>query len=430
MTTTTSPATAATFETSSAADISDIFIPGVFLIIIFTRERKRRTKVLFSVERQTGDKPLMEERTIEVNVVSASGLKNVKSFGGHLSSFVVAYIVPQTKRSTKVDTKGGVNPTWNAKLNFLCDERVLEKGGAHLTLEIYSQGVLSDTLIGKVTIPLHLPVYSNGNAGKSGGTPVEYSVRSVSGKERGFLTVGVEFGEKRTILKYAGTQPGQAYSQEYKKQSYPRASYAASDQYQRQSYPPASFGISDHQFYPGANLNSNHQFYPGANLNLGFAGGVYPRQEADAISPYANSVNAGEVYPHPSPQRKSETLTGYSTTSGTTGVNVAVPPSSDSASSSSSEPVTAYPAIGYPVGGSYGQQHQQYPPQGYPPQQYSNQSYPSQYYAQQTPYYASAQQPYYSAPPKRHSSGGSGVGTGLLAGALGGLLLGDILDFD
>ncbi|KAL2622478.1 hypothetical protein R1flu_002683 [Riccia fluitans] len=347
----------------------------------------------------------MEERTIEVDVVSATGLKNVKTFGGHQTTYVVAYIVPQTKRSTKVDTSRGVNPTWNAKLTFLCDERILEKGGAHLTLEIYSQGVLSDTLIGKVSIPLYLPVASNANAGKSDGTPVEYSVRSVSGKERGLLKVGVKFGEKRTILKYAGTQPGLSYSQEYKKQSYPTASYGASDQHQKESYPPASYGTS------------NQQFYPGAFLNSGSAGSIYPRQPANVISPYPNSVSAGAVYPPPPPSsRKTESLTGYITSSGTTGVNVAAPPSSDSASSSSSEPVTAYPAMGYPVGGSYQPYNgQQYSPQGYPSQGYPNQSYPSQYYTQQPSYYAPAQQPYYSAPPKRHSSGSSGLGTGLLA---------------
>ncbi|KAL3691414.1 hypothetical protein R1sor_005065 [Riccia sorocarpa] len=323
----------------------------------------------------------MEERTIEVNVVSATGLKNVKAFGGHQTSYVVAYIFPQTKRSTKVDHQGGLNPTWNSKLTFLCDDRILEKGGAHLTLEVYAEGVLSDKLIGRVIIPLHLPVTSNGSSGKIDGTPVEYSVRTDSGKERGFLKVGVKIGEKRTIQKYtAPQQQGLSYSQEYKKQS----------------YPPASYGASAQQFYPGAYLSSES------------AGSVYPRQNVDAISPYPNS--SLQV---PSP----------------------FPSSSDSAisSSSSSEPVTAYPVMGYPVGGNY-QQYPQYPPQvsadqQYPPQGYPNQSYPPPYYSQQAPYYQQAQQPYYTPPPPRYSSGGSGMGTGLLAGALGGLLLGDVLDF-
>ncbi|KAL3691407.1 hypothetical protein R1sor_005058 [Riccia sorocarpa] len=283
----------------------------------------------------------MEERTIEVNVLSATGLKNVKSFGGHQTSYVVAYIFPQTKRSTKVDHQGGLNPTWNSKLTFLCDERILEKGGTHLTLEVYAQGVLSDKLIGRVIIPLHLPVTSNRSSGKTDGTPVEYSVRTDSGGKR---------------------------------------------------------------------------------ISQG-------RCENWCI----------RLHLHP---QNTEALPKYSTTSGmlqSPGVNVAVPSSSPSSSNyaissnSSSEPVTAYPSMGYPVGGNY-QQYQQYPPQvsadqQYPPQGYPNQSYLPPYYSQQAPHYQQAQQPYYSPPPPRYSSGGSGMGTGLLAGALGGLLLGDVLDF-
>ncbi|KAG6554817.1 hypothetical protein Mapa_003400 [Marchantia paleacea] len=359
----------------------------------------------------------MEERTIEVNVVSASDLKNVKTFGGQQNSYVVAYIFPEQKRSTKVDAKGGLNPAWNSKLTFTCDERVLERGGSYLTLEIYSHGALSDKLIGTVSIPLQLPVSSDGSEPKMDAATMEYAVRRPSGKAKGHLKVSVKLGEKRTIQKYTGTHQGYSYSQDYKNSARP-------------TYPPATFGTA-----------SAGSYYPGNSAYAAPAGGVYPPQDfatpvaANPISPYSSSssYSSAAAYPPPPPPKKSDSqpgITGYST-SGTTGVTAAVPAypaslnpssaagvsSSTSASNSSSEPMTAYPAMGYPV------------PTGYPTPQYGQQYAPPQYYAQQAPYYPPQPQPYYQKPPKRHGSG-PGFGAGLLGGALGGLLIGDMLDFD
>ncbi|BBN13047.1 hypothetical protein MPTK1_6g00390 [Marchantia polymorpha subsp. ruderalis] len=359
----------------------------------------------------------MEERTIEVNVVSASDLKNVKTFGGQQTSYVEAYIFPQQRRKTNVDTKGGLNPSWNSKLTLTCDERFLERGGSYLTLEIYSHGALSDKLIGTVSIPLHLPVTSDGSEPKTDASIEEYEVRRPSGKAKGQLKVSVKLGEKRTIQN-AGTQQGYAYSQDYKNQARP-------------TYPPATFGTA-----------SAGSYYPGNSAYAPPAGGVYPPQNYGSlgpISPYASASPYGSAaaYPPPPPKKiDSETgITGY-TTGGTTGVNASVPaypptsnpPSaagasgSTSAPNSSSEPVTAYPAVGYPV------------PTGYPtPPQYGQQYAPPPYYAPQAPYYPPQPPQYYQKPPKR-SNGGLGLGAGLLGGALGGLLIGDMLgdmgDFD
>lgn len=96
----------------------------------------------------------MDQREIEVTVLSAQDLKNVKLSGGTMSPYVVAWIYPNMKVPSPVSTKGGVNPTWNSVLRLVCEESLLQQGGANLTLEIFNHGSFSNKAIGTVRIPL------------------------------------------------------------------------------------------------------------------------------------------------------------------------------------------------------------------------------------------------------------------------------------
>jgi hypothetical protein len=96
----------------------------------------------------------MDQREIEVTVLSAQDLKNVKLTGGAMSPYVVAWIYPNMKVPSPVSTKGGVNPTWNSVLRLVCEESLLQQGGANLTLEIFNHGSFSNKAIGTVRIPL------------------------------------------------------------------------------------------------------------------------------------------------------------------------------------------------------------------------------------------------------------------------------------
>ncbi|KAL3691395.1 hypothetical protein R1sor_005046 [Riccia sorocarpa] len=141
----------------------------------------------------------MEERLIEVDVVSAAGLTKMRTFGRQQNAFVVAYILRTSKRVTEVDTKGGLNPSWNSKLVFICDERGLNSGKTQLTLEIYSRGVLSNKLTGTVSIPLHLSVSSRESTESRESGLAEYPILDISGKTKGLLKVRVKYGVKRNI---------------------------------------------------------------------------------------------------------------------------------------------------------------------------------------------------------------------------------------
>ena len=96
----------------------------------------------------------MGEREIEVTVLSAQDLKNVKLSGGTMSPYVVAWIYPNMKVPSAVASRGGANPSWNSVVRLVCEEGLLAQGGAKMTVEIYHHGSFSNKLIGTVTIPL------------------------------------------------------------------------------------------------------------------------------------------------------------------------------------------------------------------------------------------------------------------------------------
>ncbi|CAM6087078.1 unnamed protein product [Calypogeia fissa] len=56
----------------------------------------------------------MEVRTLELNIISAQGLKKVSTFG-HDTCYAVAYVYSNDKKATGVDRDGGENPSWNSK---------------------------------------------------------------------------------------------------------------------------------------------------------------------------------------------------------------------------------------------------------------------------------------------------------------------------
>lgn len=158
----------------------------------------------------------IEERSLEFNIVSANDLKKVKGFGKQ-SCFVVVYVNPSQKSSTKVDRVGGRNPCWNSRLIVTCDERMFTKSGSYITVEIYSAGHITNKLLGTVTIPLN-QVGRDGMSGATKPQVMAYQVRRRSGKIKGVLNLAVKLGEKKTISTlpaprvYVKQQPGNGTS--------------------------------------------------------------------------------------------------------------------------------------------------------------------------------------------------------------------------
>ncbi|CAM6024854.1 unnamed protein product [Sphagnum balticum] len=259
----------------------------------------------------------MEQREIELTIISAQDLKNVKSFGGKMSPYAVAWVYPNMKVPTPMAPSGGENPTWNANLKLVCEERLVEQGNLVITIDVYNHSSFSNKSIGSASLPLPQNMTGDGKSqGSKNGTQskvISLPVRRPSGRVQGTLNVAVKLGELITNI-------------------------------------PAAWGSSN-------------------------------------VATDYNATGRGK-----------------------------------------NEPMTAYPAAGYPAGfnlqGAGGSSNQQYAA-AYP-------QYPPQYASQQVPYYPPAgagggsyMQP--PPPPRRNGFGGAGLGTGLLGGALGGLLLGDVL---
>ncbi|CAM6092641.1 unnamed protein product [Calypogeia fissa] len=343
----------------------------------------------------------MEVRTLELNIISAQGLKKVSTFG-HDTCYAVAYIYSNDTKATGVDRDGGENPSWNSKVTLTCDDKLLRKGSrSHITVEIYSYGSVSNKLVGTAAISLL-------DVGKQqAGQPqfMAYEVRRPSGKVRGVLNVSVKVGEKQTV-----NHSGQAYSgpssvdSKQRNPKVPQVQDVSSLTGYTQTYPPV-------QSYPPPNWSTQ--------------GGT-----STATAPYPPTANNGvSVYP---PPKSSSEARGREDGSNA-GVVVYPPPKPEGDSSSTSisgsdskdeEPVMAYPAYTPPpqYGQDYGQQFYGAPqyygaeyvtgPQGY-------------YYPGAQPAYGYQQQQYQYSEPHRRHHGGPGVG--FLGAALGGLLVGDLI---
>lgn len=131
---------------------------------------------------------------IELNVISAQDLAPV---GRSMRTYAVAWIDPDRKLSTRVDSDGGTDPTWNDKFVFRVDEDFLYDDASTITIDIYALHWFRDILVGTAHVladdlippqpskPFH-------NKTKSAGMRfVGLQVHRPSGRPKGVLNVGV-----------------------------------------------------------------------------------------------------------------------------------------------------------------------------------------------------------------------------------------------
>lgn len=92
-------------------------------------------------------------RAIEFRIISAQDLKDVRLVG-RMKTYAVAYVDSEHTARTRVDEKNGANPIWNESLTVSAAEDRLKDSLAYLTIDIFSQGPIRDTLVGTVRILL------------------------------------------------------------------------------------------------------------------------------------------------------------------------------------------------------------------------------------------------------------------------------------
>lgn len=178
-------------------------------------------------------------REVEVTVLSAQDLKNVKRMGGAQDPYCVAWVYPDMKVAGGVNKGGGANPTWNSIITLAVEDGLLEQGAAAVTVDIYHNGKMSNKLIGSATIPL--------SDVTKGGISQPYQVRSKSGNPHGIINVAMKAGNvlsEAEAAKYAAPAVGVpvASSQYAQRQYYPQQ-YAQQQYYPQQAAMPRRGGL-------------------------------------------------------------------------------------------------------------------------------------------------------------------------------------------
>ncbi|PNX77688.1 calcium-dependent lipid-binding domain-containing protein [Trifolium pratense] len=130
---------------------------------------------------------------LELNVISAQDLASV---GRSMRTYAVAWIDPDRKLSTQVDSEGGRDPAWNDKFVFRVDEEFLYDENSTITIDIYAVHWFKDIHVGTAhilsedIIPPSQPS-NNNNYKPSGMHFVGLQVLRPSGRPKGILNVGL-----------------------------------------------------------------------------------------------------------------------------------------------------------------------------------------------------------------------------------------------
>lgn len=131
---------------------------------------------------------------LELNVISGQDLAPV---GRNMRTYAVAWVHPDRKLSTRVDTQGHNNPTWNDKFVFRVDEEFLYADTSAIMVEIYALHWFRDIHVGTVRvlvanlIPPPTRPFHNNNRAPMGMRFVALQVRRPSGRPQGILNIGV-----------------------------------------------------------------------------------------------------------------------------------------------------------------------------------------------------------------------------------------------
>lgn len=137
---------------------------------------------------------------LEINLISAQELRpSRKASRSNMQTYVVAWINPQQKLTSRVDAAGGKNPTWNDKFIFAIEEDLpFERPNSTFIFEIYcKRRCWKDKLIGRVHVLLDCLIDRNHRWDTKntvlGYKVVAFHVRTPSGKpDQGILNIGVK----------------------------------------------------------------------------------------------------------------------------------------------------------------------------------------------------------------------------------------------
>lgn len=129
-----------------------------------------------------------ETQILEINLISAQGLKPPSAKLRKMQTYAVTWINPGVKLRTRVDSLGGENPTWNDKFLFGVSDDFISGDTSAVAVEIFAVGYIKDILIGSVRFLLST-CFKKSAIDRSIGTPAftAVQVRRPSGRFQGVL---------------------------------------------------------------------------------------------------------------------------------------------------------------------------------------------------------------------------------------------------
>ncbi|XP_024359452.1 protein SRC2 [Physcomitrium patens] len=213
----------------------------------------------------------MAQRELEVTVISAQGLKNVRLYGRLMNPYAVAWVYPSHKVQTVVDEGGGINPSWNSVLRFSCEDTVIWSSGGEITIVIRNRGSISNKLIGTVTVPLSdlsLQCRAADSNASPESTLMSYQVKTRLGKPRGVLNLAVKVGTVlKTTERTASVAPHMPYPPKATYPVYPANSTGHNEAAAAAAKLSAYFKDNQHLYppqqpYPPQQASPLHQMYP------------------------------------------------------------------------------------------------------------------------------------------------------------------------
>ncbi|KAK1411244.1 hypothetical protein QVD17_37791 [Tagetes erecta] len=128
---------------------------------------------------------------LEVTIMSAQDLEPVTK---KMKTYATVWIHSRRKQSTRIDTKGHNNPTWNDKFVFRVDSEFLQDETSGITVEIYNRNWFRDALVGTVRVLVGnvVPPPQRIRNSYNGRTRcVALQIRRPSGRPQGILNIGV-----------------------------------------------------------------------------------------------------------------------------------------------------------------------------------------------------------------------------------------------
>ncbi|KAJ8423984.1 hypothetical protein Cgig2_030085 [Carnegiea gigantea] len=134
---------------------------------------------------------LAQFHVLEINLISAQDLAKVSR---SMKTYAMAWVHPDRKLTTRIDTNGATNPTWNDKFIFRVDDQFLKSDTSAVMIEIYAVHWFRDIHVGTVRVlvgNLIPPQTRAHNINHIGMRFVALQVRRPSGRPQGILNIGV-----------------------------------------------------------------------------------------------------------------------------------------------------------------------------------------------------------------------------------------------